>query len=229
MEQTERKRHHIFLKTLAVIIILAFFAFYAYSFPKTMELLDKKANELLDFAGLDFEFSLFSNFSVFVNESVNQAQYYYEIIKGNFDETFPDTEALPVVIFSCASEFPLENRNITSAFGERADPISGKGDLHTGMDIAADFGSEITAAWSGNVFETGVDEIYGKYIILKHSDGFFSKYCHLSKIEVSENDFVNAKEKIGEAGSTGRTTGSHLHFEVEVDGRKIDPMECFEF
>ena len=70
--------------------------------------------------------------------------------------------------------------------------------------------------------------IYGKYIIMEHSKGFFTKYCHLSEITVKKGDFVLSGSKIGEAGSTGRSTGSHLHFEVIIDGRNIDPKECFE-
>ena len=72
------------------------------------------------------------------------------------------------------------------------------------------------------------DEIYGNYIVVEHSDGFLTKYCHLSKITANENDYVFANDKIGEVGSTGRSTGNHLHFEVIIEGRKIDPMECFD-
>lgn len=229
MEKIKKKRHFIFLKILAALLIFALLGFYAYSFPKTMELLDEKINEIINVAGGNYDISPFSDFSVFAKKVFNSAIYYYEIIKSNFNGAFPETAPLPVMIFSCAAEFPLESGRITSGFGKRADPISKKEDSHSGLDIAAEFGSDVTAAWPGKIFETGFDKIYGKYIIIEHSEGFFTKYCHLSKICVGEENFVFAGEKIGEAGSTGRSTGNHLHFEVEINGIKFDPMECFVF
>ena len=225
----KQKRKYIFLKFIGAVLALSLLGFYAYCFPVTMELLDGKVNEIISFAGGDFSVSVFSDFSVFVRKTVENARYYYEIIKGNLENEFFDTSPLPVAILSCAAEFPVENGKITSEFGKREDPFSGKTDSHSGMDIAAAFGSSIFSAWPGEITETGFDEIYGKYVVVEHSEGFFTKYCHLSKVCASEGDFASAGEKIGEAGSTGRSTGSHLHFEVEIGGRKIDPMECFEF
>ena len=83
MENTKKKRHHIFIKIVAVLLIFSLLGFYAFSFPKTMELIDKKANEIIRFFGGDFEISLFSDFSVFMKKAVNNVQYYYEIIKEN--------------------------------------------------------------------------------------------------------------------------------------------------
>ena len=149
-------------------------------------------------------------------------------IINNIENNYEENGKLPLVVFSCSADFPVETNLITSDFGSRKDPFSGKEDIHTGIDIAAEEGSDVVAAWPGKIMETGFDDIYGNYIIIEHSNDFYTKYCHLSKICVEENEYVLAKEKIGEAGNTGRSTGSHLHFEVMVDGVKIDPMECFE-
>ena len=72
----------------------------------------------------------------------------------------------------------------------------------------------------------GTDEIYGNYIVIKHSNSLLTRYCHLSEISVEMGDRVEARMKIGEAGSTGQSTGSHLHFEVIACGSVVDPQNC---
>ena len=228
MEEKRKRKKHYFLKFIATVLAFGGIILYSASFPVTMELLDKKATDFLSFCGYQKEFSGFSEISDFSDKILSKAEYWIEIALENINGTNVETEKVPVIIISCAAKFPSESSNITSFFGKREDPISKKDDFHSGIDIAAEKGSKITAAWPGRIAETGSDIIYGKYIIIEHSKDFFTKYCHLSKIEANKNDFVSANEKIGEAGSTGRSTGNHLHFEVIVEGRKIDPMECFE-
>ena len=154
--------------------------------------------------------------------------YLIDIIKWNTEEKNFDTSPLPVAVITNAASFPSEGKTVTSGFGERINPISDNPEKHLGIDIAAPMGSGIFAAWPGKIEETGFDNIYGNYIVIKHSKNFYTRYCHLSKITCEEEDFIKAKDKIGEAGSTGFSTGSHLHFEVIVDGIHIDPKECFE-
>ncbi len=201
---------------------------YAYFFPKTMELLDKSLNEAASKTGLEINFDFFEKLSDFSKETVNKALYYAEIIEYNLKDILPEYKPVSLYLVSCAADFPLEEMNITSAFGRRKDPITNLSDGHTGIDIAAAKGDNVFSAWPGKVFETGSDKIYGNYVILEHSKDFFTKYCHLSKITCEKGEFMNAGEIIGEAGNSGRTTGSHLHFEVIIEGRNIDPMECFE-
>ncbi|MBR5872495.1 MAG: M23 family metallopeptidase, partial [Oscillospiraceae bacterium] len=155
--------------------------------------------------------------------------YYFELIEENLKGSFEEIKPISEFIITSAAKFPVESKNITSTFGKREDPFLKNESYHNGIDISAPLGSDICSAWPGIILETSFDEIYGNYVIIEHSEEFFTKYCHLSKICAEEKNFVNAGEKIGEAGSTGRSTGSHLHFEVIINGINIDPKECLEF
>ncbi len=213
----------VFIRVIFAALAIALFLTYAYFFPRTMELLDEKVTEGFD---LKENFDFFSKCSSFAKTAVNEALYYIELIKYNIKENSEEKRDISPVIFTCLGSFPSESYNVTSNFGEREHPIYGKADFHNGIDIALPLGSDVTASWPGTVIKTGNDEIYGEYVIVEHSSGFFTKYCHLSKITVGEKALVKAGEKLGEAGSTGLSTGSHLHFEVTVDGKNIDPESC---
>ena len=112
---------------------------------------------------------------------------------------------------------------ITSGFSLLEHPISGKEDFHTGIDIAANDGDDILAAMSGTVKRVGVSEIYGNYVILKHSGTLETSYSHCSEILVKEGMYVRQGERIAQVGDTGVTTGPHLHFSVISDGGYTDP------
>lgn len=226
MDRNKRKKHY-FIKFLLLIFITAGILFYSARFPVTMELLDKRLNVILKILDIEEDFSVFKTVSDFSKNILNNAVYWYETAKENIITNKIDVKPITAIKITCAAKFPLGTGRITSGFGKRDDPFSGKEDIHGGIDIAAAEGSEVFAAWPGKIAETGSDKIYGKYILLEHSEGFFTKYCHLSEISVMENEFVLAKDKIGRAGNTGRSTGSHLHFEVIVEGKKVDPLECF--
>lgn len=212
---------------LASVLICGIFV-YAYKFPVTMKLLDNNLNKFAAYAGIEAKTNFFSSFSEFSHKTVDFVLYWYETAKNNLEDSFEGEKISSSFVFSCAADFPLENKSITSEFGERKDPFSGELINHNGIDVAAAYGSPVTAAWPGKVFEVGYDDVYGNYVVIEHSKGFFTKYCHLSKVLCEEGKFASSGEKIGEVGSTGRSTGNHLHFEVEVGGTKIDPKECFE-
>ena len=220
-------KKYYFIKFLFLLVLTAGIILYSSSFPATMKLLDSNVEKIINLSGNEIEFDFFSDLSAFSDKIINNAKYLIEVIIYNFEKG-KDNKQIPEILISCSAKFPSENGRITSYFGKREDPFSKNEDLHEGIDIAAESGSSITAAWPGKVLETGFDKIYGNYVILEHSEKFLTKYCHLSDITVKEESFVNAEEKIGEAGSTGRSTGSHLHFEIIVEGKKIDPMICFE-
>ena len=194
-----------------------------------MELLDRKVNDMFSKTDTESNFEFFSDFSDFSNKTINKIIYYIEIIKDNIDNIYEETKMISGFIFTSAGKYPLEDINITSKYGERINPITYKSEIHKGIDIASPEGTDIYSLWPGTVSEIGGDDIYGNFIVIEHSYGFYTKYCHLSKILVKINDFINAGNTIGETGSTGYSTGSHLHLEVIVEGVKIDPMECFEF
>ncbi len=113
---------------------------------------------------------------------------------------------------------------ITSEYGNRTNPVSGEYLMHSGVDIAASQGTEIRAAYSGIVSEVGSNSVGGNYISLVHKDGSETLYCHCSEIIAEKGDVIRAGETIALVGSTGRSTGPHLHFEITVDGNTEDPL-----
>lgn len=113
---------------------------------------------------------------------------------------------------------------ITSEYGNRTNPVSGEYLMHSGVDIAASRGTEIRAAYSGIVSEVGSNSVGGNYISLVHKDGSETLYCHCSKIIAEKGDVIRAGETIALVGSTGRSTGPHLHFEITVDGKTENPL-----
>ena len=115
---------------------------------------------------------------------------------------------------------------VTSYFGMRASPVSGRWKMHPGLDISAPAGTAVEAAASGHVTFAGYRSGYGKTIVVDHGDGLKTLYAHLSRIHVGRGELVEQHEVIGAVGSTGRTTGPHLHYEVRFRGRPVDPM-CY--
>ncbi|MGP6192078.1 MAG: murein hydrolase activator EnvC family protein [Vulcanimicrobiaceae bacterium] len=112
---------------------------------------------------------------------------------------------------------------ITSPFGYRTNPFGGAPDFHPGLDIAADMGTPILAADSGRVIIAGWVSGYGNYISIDHGGGISTGYGHCSRIDVSIGQDVQRGQVIGAVGSTGHSTGPHVHFEVRVNGRPVDP------
>ncbi len=119
--------------------------------------------------------------------------------------------------------FPTQGR-ITSSFGYRLHPILGYERLHAGVDISAPSGTEIFAAGSGKVIGAGVAGGYGNRIIIDHGGGLATLYAHLSRMSVAVGDSVVAGDLIGYVGSTGLSTGPHLHFETRENGTPVDPL-----
>lgn len=111
----------------------------------------------------------------------------------------------------------------SSGFGWRLDPINDSKKFHKGADYRADRGTPVYAAGAGVVVFCGRQNGYGKVIYLDHGGGLVTRYAHLRHIGVERGDTVSADALIGEVGSTGRTTGPHLHFEVRIEGRAVDP------
>lgn len=127
--------------------------------------------------------------------------------------------------FSGEYEWPApDNYRVTSPYGYRIHPISGKYKLHAGIDIAGVTGSPVVAAESGYVEFAGYNSSYGNYIKVKHSDAQTSLYAHLSTIGVITGETVSRGQQIGLIGSTGNSTGPHLHFEVRINGSSTDPL-----
>ena len=121
--------------------------------------------------------------------------------------------------------FPVPGESAGSPFGIRSDPFTGEPRMHKGVDVGAPMGTPIVAAQAGTVTFAGEWGSYGNIVIIDHGDGVETRYAHQSQVGVAAGDRVEAGQAIGAVGSTGRSTGPHLHFEVRVDGEAIDPVE----
>jgi murein DD-endopeptidase MepM/ murein hydrolase activator NlpD len=119
--------------------------------------------------------------------------------------------------------FPLKQYWVSSTYGPRVNPITGNLRIHQGVDLAAPMGTEVYAARTGVVSEIGQDAVFGNFIIITHDDNWVSLYGHLSKIETELRKKVNSGALIGKVGSTGQSTGPHLHFELRQNGKAQDP------
>lgn len=121
------------------------------------------------------------------------------------------------------TEEPVSGGRIGSPFGFRIDPITGRSALHTGLDFPADVGTPILAAAGGVVVVQEVHPAYGNMVEVDHGNDLITRYAHSSRVLVKKGDIVKRGQKIAEVGSTGRSTGPHLHFEVWVSGVPQDP------
>jgi murein DD-endopeptidase MepM/ murein hydrolase activator NlpD len=120
---------------------------------------------------------------------------------------------------------PVKAPYNASSFGRRIDPFNGQWAMHEGIDFIADYGSQIVAAAGGVVIFAGFHPQYGYMIDIDHGNDLVTRYAHTSKIVVREGDLVQRGRKIGEVGTTGRSTGPHLHFEVRFRGAAQNPLK----
>jgi murein DD-endopeptidase MepM/ murein hydrolase activator NlpD len=122
------------------------------------------------------------------------------------------------------SGMPVREGFITSPYGERIDPFTGRGSFHPGIDIGVPYGERVHAVAAGIVTYAGVRIGYGKVVEIDHGDGYMTRYAHNSKLVAHVGEYVREGTVIADAGSTGRSTGPHVHFEVWRDGRLVNPM-----
>ncbi len=140
---------------------------------------------------------------------------YVEFMKKDIDDLFNTMLSTPVGT-------PLKGK-INSNFGYRKDPFKRKAGFHSGIDIDANHGQKIVATADGKVTKASWHSSYGKTVVIKHENGYETLFGHLSNISVKEADTVKVGDVIGKAGSTGRSTGTHLHYEVIKDGKRVNP------
>jgi murein DD-endopeptidase MepM/ murein hydrolase activator NlpD len=127
-----------------------------------------------------------------------------------------------VRLAAAPSLWPVEGP-VTGSFGERIDPFNGEGAFHTGVDISSPFGTPIVAPADGTVITTSYVTGYGRTIMLDHGYGISTLYGHLSGFAVTEGESVRRGDVIGYVGSSGRSTGSHLHYEVRIHDTPVNP------
>lgn len=131
-------------------------------------------------------------------------------------------------VLGTISTYPLPGYyEVSSPYGWRIHPITGQKSLHTGVDLPAPGGTAILAAGTGKVIMAGWYGAYGNAVIIDHGGGYTSLYGHQSRLGVSVGDEVKAGEVIGYVGTTGWSTGNHLHFEIRVNGNPTDPLQFF--
>lgn len=119
---------------------------------------------------------------------------------------------------------PAPENDITSNFGNRLDPFFGRLALHAGIDFRAETGTRIRSTAAGTVTTAGAAGGYGNMIEIDHGNGVSTRYAHLAAVLVAVGDRVKADQVIGKSGSTGRSTGPHLHYEVRLNGEAVDPI-----
>lgn len=137
----------------------------------------------------------------------------------------PENMSLAPLLATAPAIYPVSEYTMTSSYGYRWHPITGKLDFHTGVDLAAPMGARIGAVYPGTVSEIGESEIYGNYIVIDHANGLQSEYCHCSEIVAPLNAKVRQGETVALVGSTGMSTGSHVHLNIMQDGIHYDPMD----
>jgi murein DD-endopeptidase MepM/ murein hydrolase activator NlpD len=120
---------------------------------------------------------------------------------------------------------PVRGARLTSPFGWRYDPISGARRHHAAIDLAAPQGTPVRAAMEGRVSALGFNATYGNFVIISHPGNYQSMYAHLHNVSVRRGDQVRQGAQIGTVGSTGYSTGPHLHFAIYRSGRAVNPLD----
>ncbi len=147
-----------------------------------------------------------------------------------YDSVIPKEKTTHNIRFDYLDEYsvvnvchPLENGVLTSAFGGRTDPVTKTaGAYHHGIDLGAKEGDAVYCYKAGTVSEVGFDSVYGNFVKINHGS-LSTFYAHMSAVFVQKGDGLLAGDKIGAVGSTGKSTGSHLHFEIRKEGKAVDP------
>lgn len=137
-------------------------------------------------------------------------------------------DAMERALAAIPTSMPAAVMMMSSGFGFRSDPFTGGGAMHAGLDFKGPVGTPILSAAEGRVTFAGFNGGYGKTVEITHANGLLTRYAHLSGLNVARGQKVERGLQIGRMGSTGRSTGSHLHFEVRLNGRAINPRKFLE-
>lgn len=141
------------------------------------------------------------------------------------DETPKVEETSSSAVTPSLTPLPKQKAIITSPFGMRNHPTLGRPVKHNGIDFGSGRGTEIYAASNGKVVLAEFNSSFGNYIVIEHKDGQSTAYAHLDRLSVSKGDIVTKGQIVGYSGSTGRSTGPHLHYEVRTNGTPVNPKD----
>jgi murein DD-endopeptidase MepM/ murein hydrolase activator NlpD len=176
--------------------------------PQTMTSVDAKTRDRL--------FSARADIDKLLRQARLQARDYEEILAH--------LEASNQQVRTTPSLRPVNVGFVSSRFGWRMDPISGRRAMHRGVDFSARMGTPVYATADGVVTHSGVEQTYGNVVELSHGSGFVTRYAHLQRRLVQKGQRVSRGDVIGRVGATGRSTFSHLHYEIERGGERVDPL-----
>ena len=154
------------------------------------------------------------------------------LLEGQYRDADTQLSVLESLLFNreldrnaVPSRDPIAGSYITSGFGGRADPFGGGSQFHKGIDFEADVGDPVLAVADGVVSYSGVRSGYGNVVEVDHGNGYVTRYAHNSRLTRSVGDLVRSGQEIAKAGSSGRSTGAHVHFEVWQDGVVVNPRK----
>lgn len=159
-------------------------------------------------------------------ENSEEAREISEESEAQPKQNIPVNASMSGYAFNKTMQKPVDGE-ITSEFGFREHPVYGGERFHTGLDIGADEGTAVKAAFSGKVTFAGYDDSFGNFIEISHGSEIKTLYCHLQSLYADENDLVEAGQVIGFVGQTGVATGPHLHFEIRINGVSYDPYIAY--
>ena len=145
------------------------------------------------------------------------------LVERKLDEARPDVERRQALAAATPSIWPVAGW-MSSAFGSRRDPFTGSRDFHAGLDISADAGEPVRATADGTVIHARRNGAFGNLVVLDHGFGIGTRYGHLSRFAVFDGQKVRKGDTVGYVGSTGRSTSSHLHYELLLNGRPVNPV-----
>lgn len=148
-------------------------------------------------------------------------------LKGSLTDLLAEAEKAAYLRSITPSIFPTQSQIITSMFGYRRDPFTNRSAFHRGIDFAGNANDPVYATAAGKVTRTGYDKAMGLHVFISHGNGLETVYMHLNKVLVDKGEKVSKGDKIGLIGSTGRSTGPHLHYEVLKYGEAINPRPYF--
>ncbi|MDD2961275.1 MAG: M23 family metallopeptidase [Muribaculaceae bacterium] len=185
---------------------------------------DARYNELRSLNDADLIISVTKKMDRIDQQLYSQIKSYNELIgiaKGQKDRI----QHIPSIQPISAKDM----KQMASGYGYRRDPVYGISKFHEGLDFAADTGTPIYATGNGKVIEAEWNSGYGNMIDISHGYNYVTRYAHLSKIDVKAGQEVKRGDKIGEVGNTGKSTGSHLHYEVRYKGEAQNPINYYFF
>jgi murein DD-endopeptidase MepM/ murein hydrolase activator NlpD len=160
-----------------------------------------------------------------INNSVDRLLRQIRLQRSSFDEILAELEKKNEDLTCVPAMRPVDGGYVSSTFGRRRDPFTGRITRHEGVDFSARKGSRVFATADGAVKSAGYDGAYGYTVEIDHGNGIVTKYCHNSKLAVASGQRVKRGDVIAFVGSSGRSSGCHLHYEVNVNGVPQDPMK----